>query len=274
MIKKHTLFLCLFVLVFTVGLKAANDNYPFGGRAAGMGNAAVTLYDFWALSHNQAGLARMENMATGVFFENRFLIEELSFGAAGFVYPTSSGVLGVSFTYFGFELYNETKIGLAYAMEFGERLSTGLQLNYHYTGIGESYGNKGNLTFELGAIFHILPQLSIGMHLFNPSRTKIGDFADERIPTILKTGFGYEFSDRVVVIVEADHSVNQSPVVKVGMEYRISDPIYLRGGIGTNPVSNSFGFGLELGNLNIDLATSWHQVLGYSPQLSMVYHFK
>ncbi|TVQ94631.1 MAG: DNA-binding protein, partial [Bacteroidetes bacterium] len=64
------------------------------------------------------------------------------------------------------------------------------------------------------------------------------------------------------------------PVFRTGIEYRISDPLYIRGGIGTNPTTNAFGFGLELGNLNLDIATSFHHVLGYSPQLSFIYHFK
>ncbi len=271
---KHTLLLTTALLILSSVTWAANDNYPFGGRAAGMGNAAVTLYDFWAISHNQAGLARMQNMAAGVYFENRFLIQELSFGAGAIVYPTESGVLGFNFTYFGFELYNESKVGLAYAREFGERFSAGVQLNYHNTNIAEDYGNKGNLTFELGAIFHILPELSFGVHLFNPTRAKIADFADERIPTIFRTGLSYEFSDRVIVVVETEKSVNLNPVFRTGIEYRISDPLYIRGGIGTNPTTNAFGFGLELGNLNIDVATSFHHVLGYSPQLSFIYNFK
>ncbi len=266
--------LTLLFLLAACNSHAANDNYPFGGRAAGMGNASVTLYDFWAISHNQAGLSRLEKMAAGVYFENRFLVEELSFGAGAFVLPTRSGVFGVSFTYFGFDLYNETKVGIAYGREFGERLSTGLQLNYHHTGIGEDYGNKGNITFELGVIYHILPQLSIGAHLFNPTRARISDFADERIPTIFKTGLAYEFSDRVMVILEAEKSVNLDPVLKAGIEYHITDPVYLRGGIGTNPMTNAFGFGLEQGNLNIDLATSYHHILGYSPQISFIYNFK
>ncbi|MFN3556054.1 MAG: hypothetical protein ACK4VN_08845 [Bacteroidales bacterium] len=266
-----------FVLIFlfcSASLHSANDNYLFGGRAAGMGNAAITLYDFWAISHNQAGLARMEHMAAGVYFENRFLVQELSFGAGAFVYPTSSGVLGVNFTYFGFELYNESKIGLAYARDFGERFSAGVQLNYHNTYIADDYGNKGNLTFELGAIFQILPQLYIGAHLFNPTRAKIADFANERIPTIFRTGLSYHFSERVVVVAETEKSVNHSPVFKAGIEYQITDPFYIRGGIGTNPTTNAFGFGLDLGNLTIDVATSFHHILGYSPQMSFIYHFK
>jgi hypothetical protein len=270
---KPTFFLILLFLQFHP-LFASNDNYPFGGRAAGMGNAAVTLYDFFALSHNQAGLARMEHKAVGVYFENRFLVEELSFGAAAFVMPTQSGVFGVSFTYFGFELYNETKIGLAYARDFGERFSAGLQLNYHNTGIGEDYGNKGNLTVEMGFIFQLTQQLSLGAHLFNPTLAKIGEFADERIPTIFKTGLSYTFSEKVIVAGEVEKSINKNPSLKAGIEYHITEPLYIRMGVGTQPATNAFGFGLKLGSLNLDLATSYHHILGYSPQLSFVYYFK
>ncbi len=264
----------LFVLLVYSFAYSGNGNYPFGGRGAGMGNATVTLYDFWAMSYNQAGLSRLKNPTAGVFFENRFLVKELSFGAAAFAIPVNAGVVGASFTYFGFEYYNETKVGLAYARDFGERFSFGVQLNYQNTGIGESYGNQGNLTFEGGAIFHILPQLAIGMHVFNPLRAKVGDFADERIPTVFKTGLGYTFSDKAMAILEIEKSLNHEPIVKAGIEYRIIEPIYIRGGIGTNPSTNSFGFGLNLGNLQLDMATNYHYVLGYSPQVSFIYHFK
>jgi len=271
-------FQCL-VIIIIIGLSlpishASNDNYPFGARGAGMGYATVTLHDFWALSHNQAGLSRLKNPAAGVYFENRFLVEELSFGAAAFAMPVNNGVVGASFTYFGFELYNEAKIGLAYARDFGERFSAGIQLNYHNTGIGENYGNRGNLTFEGGVIFQLLPHLAIGVHLFNPLRAKIGDFADERIPTILKTGLGYTFSDKVLVIAEIEKSISHSLVFKAGIEYKITEHLYVRAGIGTNPTTNSFGFGLHLGNIHIDLATNYHYVLGYSPQIGFIYQFK
>jgi hypothetical protein len=126
----------------------------------------------------------------------------------------------------------------------------------------------------MGAIYEIIPRLNIGAHIFNPTRAKIADYADERIPTIFKTGLSYEFSEKVLMTLETEKSINHPAVLKAGIEYRIIDPLYLRAGIGTRPTSNSFGFGLVMGNLNIDFATSFHYILGYSPQLSFVYHFK
>jgi len=251
----------------------SSDNHLFGGRAAGMGNAAVTLYDFWAVSHNQAGLARIDRPTAGVYFENRFMTQELSLGAGAFVLPTKSGVFGLSFNVFGFELYSESKVGLAYARTFGERLSTGVQLNYNNTFIANDYGSTGNFTFEAGIIFEIIPKLNIGVHVFNPTATKISDYSDERIASVIRTGLSWKFSEKVFIIVETEKSGNHEPVFRSGIEYHITDPIYIRAGIGTKPTTNSFGFGLELGLLKMDIATSYHHVLGYSPQIGFVYQF-
>lgn len=268
-----TFFLFLSFIVSN-GLFGANENFPFGGRQAGMGNAAVAVYDFWALSHNQAGLARQKNASGGFYFENRYLTKEMSLGAAGFALPAAGGVFGLSVTYFGYSQYHESKFGLAYSRSFGERLSAGVQLNYLYTFIGEGYGRTGNLAAELGLIYELLPGLQIGAHLFNPTRAKIGGFNDERIPTIMRLGFAYNFSERVLLSFETEKDIDRDAVFRLGLEYGITENIYLRGGIGTKPTTNSFGFGMAFGNLRIDLATSFHHVLGYSPQASLIYEFK
>ncbi len=264
----------LYLLLVLSLASGANDNFPFGGRAAGMGNAAVSLYDFWAVSHNQAGLARLEHFASGVYFENRFMTPEMSLGAAAIVYPAAPGVFALNVTYFGYSLYHESKIGLAYARSFGERLSAGIQLNYLYTHIGDGYGTAGNPAVELGVIYELIPGLSIGSHVFNPTRASIADFNDERIPTIMRMGLAYAFSERVIITVETEKDMERDPVFKAGLEYQLIDHVFFRGGMGTNPTTNAFGFGMDLGNITIDLATSFHHILGYSPQASLVYTFR
>ncbi len=268
-------FLLFIILTFSiVTLQSANDNYPFGGRAASMGNAAVTLYDLWAVSHNQAGLAGIENIMAGVYMENRFLIPELNFGAGAVAMPAAGGVWGLSFTHFGYSLYNENKVGFGYSRFFGERFSAGVQFNYHHLSIAEDYGNKHSVTVDLGMIYEIIDNLHIGFHLFNPTKSKVADYDNERIPTIIRGGFSYAFSDQVLFVFETEKDINHDPVYKAGIEYRVIDPLYLRAGVGTNPTSNSFGFGFEFGNFNIDLSSSYHYILGYSPQFSLIYEFK
>jgi hypothetical protein len=271
---KKFLITLMIVFVLPFSMIAANDNYPFGGRAASMGNAAVTLFDLWAVSHNQAGLSQIEHITAGVYMENRFLIPELNLGAGALAVPAAGGVFGLSFTHFGYAMFNENKVGLAYSRMFGERFSAGLQLNYHHLSIGEDYGNKSSVTFELGVIYELIDNLHVGFHLFNPTKTKIADYNNERIPTVMRGGFSYTFSDQVIFVFETEKDINLDPVYKVGLEYRIIEPLYVRVGVGTNPMSNAFGFGLVFGNFQIDLSSSYHHILGYSPQFSLLYQFK
>lgn len=258
-------------------LHAANDNYPYGGRQAGMGNAAVAVYDFWALSHNQAGLARLDRPAAGFYFENRFMVKEMGLGAAGVALPVNSGVFGLSLSYFGYSQYHESKVGLAYARSFGERLSAGVQFNYMYTYVGGDYSNAaGNVTIEAGMIYEVLPGLNIAAHIFNPTRTRlasVNDLYDEYIPVIFRLGMAYSFSERILVSIETEKDIDRKPVLKAGLEYQVVERFFVRGGVGTNPTSNAFGVGFHTGFFTIDLSASYHHVLGYSPQAAIIIEF-
>jgi len=266
-------FHCIF-LVIPFFLNAAHDNVPEGGRSAALANASVALTDFWSLQNNQAGLAFYNRPAGGIYFENRYMVKEMSMKAGGVVMPVKAGVLGLNISYFGYPKYNESKFGLAYARSFGDMLAVGVQLDYLHTSIDENYGKKGVATFEIGLLSKINKHLSIGAHIFNPIQAKLTDYDNERIPAIIRIGAAYSFDENILVTVEAEKDTRMDPVLKCGLEYRIIEQIYVRGGISTNPGLYSFGFGLDFKKLRIDFSSSVHEVLGYSPQISLIYNFK
>ncbi len=255
-------------------LFAAHDNVPEGGRSAAMANASVAFTDFWSLQNNQAGLAFYNHFASGIYFENRFMVKELSLKAGGVVMPVKAGVLGLNISYFGYPKYNESKFGLAYARSFGDVLAVGVQLDYLLTSIDENYGKKGLVTFEIGLLSKINEHLNLGAHIFNPIQAKLTNENNERIPAIIRLGAAYSFDENIMVSVEAEKDTKTDPILKLGLEYRIIKPIYVRGGISTNPGLYSFGFGLDYKKLRVDFSSSVHSVLGYSPQLSLIYIFK
>ena len=267
------LYLAILFLIFSTQLFAIHDNVPEGGRSAAMAHASVALTDFWSLQNNQAGLAYFDRIAAGFYYENRYLTKELSLKAGGVVVPTKSGVFGLNLSYFGYPKYNESKIGLSFARSFGDVLAIGLQLDYLLTSIAEDYGNKGVATFEIGLLSKINDHLTLGAHIFNPISVKIAEYEDERIPAIIRVGAAYSFDNNILVSVEAEKETEFDPILKLGIEYRIVEKVYVRGGISTNPGLYSFGFGLNFKKLKIDLSSSIHQVLGYSPQVSMIYSF-
>ncbi|HPE35087.1 MAG TPA: hypothetical protein PLI65_09845 [Bacteroidales bacterium] len=270
--RKH--FSYLLLILITPFISAATGNVPEGGRSAAMGNASAALTDFWSLQNNQAGLAFYHQMAAGIYFENRFLVKELSLRAGGVVMPVRAGVFGLNASYFGYELYNESKIGLGFARKFGERFAAGLQLDYLITALGEDYGSKGVVTFEAGILTKINDHLNIGAHVFNPVNVKLLEYADERVPAVFKVGAAWSLDANIVLTAEVEKETDFDPVVKFGAEYRVIEEIYVRGGISTNPGQYSFGFGLNFKKLKVDFASSVHQVLGWSPQISLIYSFR
>ncbi len=264
--------LLLFLLIPSL-IFAGHENGHYGGRSAGMGHTSVSLSDVWSTHHNQAGLGWLENATAGAFFQNKFLMKDLNYMGFAYAHPTSKGTFGVSFTNFGSTLYGESKFGLAYAMKFSEKITGGVQMNYHNTRVGNNYGNHSALTAELGMQAYLNDDFMLAVHLFNPTRTKLNEFNDERIPTIFRFGLSYAFSDKVLTTVEAEKDLLNNPFFRAGIEYKTSEMFFLRAGIGTNPTLASFGFGFNKDNMQIDIAAGYHQVLGFMPEVSFNYVF-
>lgn len=256
---------------FAVNSQASNDNHLIGARSAAMGHASVTIADLWSAHHNQAGLAWLKRPAAGAYYENRFLVSELGLRGAVAAVPIGAGVFGLEVQNFGYSLYKESKYGLSYARKLSPKVAIGVQLDYLRTRISEGYGSKGLVTGEVGFRIQLTPEWTAGAHVYNPARVKLADYDNERVPTILRLGTDYRFSQKVLLAVETEKDLDQKPVVKVGVEYQVVEILFLRAGIGSNPFQNSFGFGFKFNDVTLDLAASYHEVLGYSPQVALAY---
>ncbi len=268
---KNLLLSFIILAAITFQVKATGENKPQGARSAGMGGSSVVLTDIWSVYNNQAALAGIHNISFATYFSNRFAVKELSTKSFAFALPVSAGTFGLSYSNFGYSLYNENKIGLAFAKQLWNILSVGIQIDYFRTHLGEDYGNHNNISGEIGILAEPIKNFVIGAHLTNPTKTKIADYQDERMPTIFRLGVGYTFSDKVTVSVEGMQELDEDIVFKTGIEYNIVKNLYLRTGISTNPVLNSFGLGLLFKNFKADMAFSKHPVLGYSTHFSLSY---
>lgn len=263
------------------GLLFSTENWHIGARSSALANASVTLTDLWAVQHNQACLALVDKPAAGLFYENRFLLPETGLKGGAMVLPTNSGVFGLMVSSFGYSKYGESKYGLAYARKLGDNFAMGLQLDYLQTRIAENYGTSSNFAAEIGLRAKINEKLAIGVHVFNVNRALLHELDldsantyKEHIPTVMRVGVQYTFSEKVFAVLETEKDIDHKAIVKVGVEYHITEPFYLRLGVSSHPFQNSFGFGMKFSQLHIDVAASYHSVLGYSPQLSISYHLK
>ena len=124
------LYLLLIVLSFGSSVFAHDVISPIGGRAAAMGGCSVASKGLWGIQNNPAGLAGLEHISLGLYYENWWMLPETAYKCGAFALPVNHfGTLGLSFNQFGSSKYSENKFGLAYAKAFGQYLQIGLQLD-------------------------------------------------------------------------------------------------------------------------------------------------
>lgn len=269
--KKY--YLSYFLLSTILIAKSGNEDFPIGARSSAMGNASASFSDMWSTHHNQAGLGFLREAGVGIFHEDRFGINIISIRGGVIALPIKVGTFGLCITNFGYKSYSENKYSLSFAKAFGNKFSMGIAMDYLTTKIAEGYGSKSVFAAEVGIIAKPIDGLSIGAHVYNPTRAKISDYNNERLPTVIRLGADYNFSDKVTLAIETQKDISQKAEFKAGIEYKAVKEFYLRVGIATNPTLSSFGFGLNLRNFKMDISANYHQTLGISPQLGLSYTF-
>jgi hypothetical protein len=252
----------------------AQENFPIGSRASALSNAVVMESDIWSVYHNQAGLGDYHKFSLGFHHENKYVIKEAALHALALAVPVKSGAFGFSYTYFGYPKYNESKMGVAFGKSFGDKFSAGVQMNYHYIYIDGDFETRHAVTVEGGIQYKPIETVRIGIHVFNPTRSHLSPVASDTLITTLRAGISYSPVEKLWMSVETEKSLNYKLRIKSGIEYEIINGLFLRTGIITQPVQNSFGIGFNYTRISADVAFSHNQTLGFMPHFSIQIHLK
>lgn len=266
--------LLIIALAFSTYAAYAHDViHPLGGRAAAMGGSSVASQGLWALQNNPAGMANLEKISLGLYYENRWMLPETAYKCGAFALPTRFGSLGLSFNQFGSSKYNENKFGLAYAKDFGRYLQVGLQLDYLLLKTGNDYGTFSAFTFELGLQSQVTEQLTLGTYVFNPVSFSFEQTLNhEKLPIVMRFGLAYRFTKDFVGQCEIEKDTGHEGVsLRGGLEYEAVSNLYIRAGVQTNPGILSFGLGYAISFAQINVAAQLHNQLGASVQIGMVF---
>ena len=264
--------ICLF-LFFPLTTNAVREGEPAGAAQAGSGSISVFTTGIWATHNNPAGLAKLMNPETGLYIENRFLIKELFFNAGSFAFPVKNGGIGIAITHLQLGQYTNTFAGFAFGRKFGERFSAGVRFDGYRVSFGKEYEAGTAVSFDAGIEWSISDKVTFACNVFNPTSVQLIAATDERIPSIVRAGFSYKPMPELILMTEVEKTSGAVPVVNCGMEYVFDDKIFVRAGLGLNSSKYSFGFGYIYTQFTIDVAASWHQILGFTPQASLSYNF-
>ena len=263
------------IFIFSLQFSFGQGWLPMGSRSHALGNASVAIDDIWAYHHNPANLVSVKKLGLGLSYENRFLLKELQ--SQGFVValPLKVGVISFGLQSFGFKNFRTNRLGLGYSMKLAEFLSCGVQLNYHQVRLTDAYGRKDALTAELGLKANITDNWKVAFSVFNLTRTKISEFGEDRLTTLMRLGTQYTFSEKVMLVAELEKNIEFPVRFKTGIEYSPIRKLFLRGGFATQPIELSAGLGYRFKEqFQLDLGSAYHQILGWSPNFSFTYLMK
>lgn len=262
-------FLCyLLCIVFSV-LKAQGFQSPVAFIYTKTNTYSSLQKDAFSFAGNQAALAGIEKMSVGIYGERRFMLAELTSYQLAFAFPSPSGNFGLQVNRSGNTLYNQSRLGLAYARALG-KIDVGAQFNYHQIRV-TGYGNASAVNFDAGAILHVNDQFQTGVHVYNPTRVSFGKNSEEKLPMIYSFGFGYDVSEKFFIGTEVEKEEDHPVNINAGLQYSFDEKLFARAGVSSATSIFYFGAGFLWNGFRIDATASLHPSLGITPGLLLIY---
>ena len=230
----------------------------------------VSVFSF---TGNTASLARVKHTGIGLYGERRFMLAANSQYALAGVLPTRLGQMGIQFQYAGFRLFNEYRVGLAYARSLGSKLDMGIRFNYSGSRI-PAYQQASALDADLGLVVHLTGKLHVGLQGASLVGAGLGKNRSDRPLRTFTAGFGYDASPDFYLAAEISKTENNPVGVLAGMQYRFASLCYAMAGFSSVSSSPYAGAGLAWHDLRLSLSVSHHPQLGFSPGILLLYQPK
>ncbi len=219
---------------------------------------------------NIASLAGIRHFTAGAYGERRFSLQEISSLTGIAALPTSSGNFAFMADYFGYSGYNESELSLGYGRKLNDMLDIGAAFNYYKVRI-PSYGQAGSYNFEAALIIHISDELHTGVRIYNPLRSTLGRHSMERLAASYTAGIGYQPSDHFLASLEVIKEDEKRVAVHTGIQYRPIRQVVATAGHISNSNQFYFGFGYLHRQIRLDMMAAFHQHIGISNGLMIVY---
>lgn len=187
----------------------------------------------------------------------------------GFTKLGDNDGLGLDITHSGIEVYQEQQFRLLYGRRMGERFYFGGSAAFMRVSAQE-YGSANGITFGLGILANVLPNLWLGARVHNPFQQKVGDYAASGA---MRIGAAWQTSNILILLTEVEKSLDRSAQIKAGIEYRPVEVLVIRTGVRTGGASRiGFGAGIRLKNgLTFDMGSEWHPSLGITPAATLAW---
>ncbi len=266
-------FLGILILITALSSPAVSQVRLDGGRVAGLGQAAVAIIRGpEAILANPAGLSLPGRHGLAFFSTRLFGLRELTYSSVALSYPAPIGVFGGALQNFGYSLYKEQTISVAWAQKFRERFAVGEALRIITLRI-PGYGSRTCLTTDVGFCIIATPTLTFGLSITNLLGCRW--FKETLpLPQITRLGLSFKPAKGLLLTSEIFKDPRFPIEIRGGCEILILSCLCLRIGFTNPPSTFCGGTGISWKRWIVDYAFCIHTVLGPTHQISFRFVMK
>ena len=201
---------------------------------------------------------------------NYYGVRNLNQINASAVIPIKTFGYGFGFYNYGNSNYTEQGLHCSVAHAFNKRFSVGMGAYYNVFKIA-NYGHQNNFVIDANIAAKVNEKIMLAFRVFNPTRTKLNAYNDERIQTVYSAGLQYKVNAQVKSYLQIEKVNAFQPNLKLGIDYALKEYVHLRLGFSSIQPQFSIGAGFNHKKIKIDFASTIHPMLGISSQTTFAY---
>lgn len=280
---KKIILVCL-ILVQAVMLLAVFDDYQPSARARAMGNAYTAIADDAnGLFYNPAGLGGYK-YAVSAGFANLYNQEFSEFKTLALAaeLPAQLGTIALGarmmdVDYEDFSLMSEQIITLGHSIQLLKDIHS--QINFGYSAnlyklAMDGEENDSSFGVDLGLVALLHDRTRFGFAVNNVTKATMGYENQIDLPSSLSLGISYLPYDMVTTSIELKKDFGKETEFMGGVEAHPFAPLAIRFGVHQNPATYNAGMGLQVKNIVLDYAFTYHPVLEGTHYLNLSYKFE
>ena len=244
----------------------------YGARSAALAGASAALPDDAAGQGNPAAWAQANARTASLHGAQWYGLPELRSVGVRLVAPIRQGAVSGSVSAFGFDLYRHITAtgGYARGVGFGShrRAYAGIRAEWNQVYIAH-YGQPGAMSLTGGVLFPVTPFVSLGAVAYR--LTAFAGPLRSELSRRLAAGAFWTPSAALAITTDVAKEIRAPLSVSAGLEIRMVDALILRGGFASGPRRTTGGVGLRTASIRADFAIQKHDLLGWSPSMSLHY---
>jgi len=238
------------------------ERVVLSARSASMGGAFVAVADDpSAVSGNAAGLTGIATLSFLSTYDRPFGVEGINEGYLSVVIPAPGVTLGASWFHRGVDdALSEDMVTLAVARDLKRTsedasLSVGATVDLAHVSV-QADGADAGTAVTCGASMLLRPFAFIGLgysirNLIEPSFDLVDGNGDTRLARTQAFGLSYYWQQRLLATVESRQDAGGEWQTHGGLELRIENHVFLRGGLDQS--MTTVGAGIAANGFTVDL---------------------